>query len=272
MAITAAQVKELRERTGIPMMKCKEALTACAGDMDAAVDHLRKQGMATADKKAHRETRSGACGVACAGGRGLIVFVACETDFVGSNDQFRSFVQEVADAALAQGCEDVEALKSLPLADGRSVADGILGLVQKIGENIRLEELLVLDGDTVVGYNHGSRVVSTLVSGSGDDSLLRNVAMHVAAASPAPIALRPEDIDEERVAKEREILAQSEEVLAKPEQIRPKIIEGKLKRFYKEYVLLEQEMLVGGDGKQSVAQYAKEQGLVITGFIRKDLD
>jgi len=272
MAITASQVKELRERTGISIMKCKEALKACDGDLDQAVDHLRKQGLAAADKKAGRETEAGCCAVATDGGRGVAVLVACETDFVGGNKEFRDFVDSLAKSAIDAGAGPVEELQAATVGDGTAVGDAITAAIQKLGENIRLAEVVALTAEQVVGYQHTTTgKVATLVAGKGDAEALRNVALHAAAASPAPVALRREDVDQAVLDKEREILAQSEEILAKPEQIRPKIVEGKLGRFYKERVLLEQEMLVDGDGKMSVGDYCKAKGIEVEGYARLDV-
>ncbi|MHC5068740.1 MAG: translation elongation factor Ts, partial [Planctomycetota bacterium] len=226
MAITAAMVKELREVTGIAMMKCKKALEECDGDMDAAVEHLRKQGLATAGKKADRATNCGGLGIAFEGGKGAVVLLSCETDFVSGNGEFKSFVNELAAAALASGATDAASLDAAAFGDA-TVKDGVVGMISKLGENMQIASVEQVAGDVVTGYNHGGRVAA-LVAGSGEADVLRNVAMHVAAASPAPIALGRDGVDAALVEKEREIIAESDDVKAKPEQIRPKIIEGKL--------------------------------------------
>ena len=267
MAITAAEVKELRERTGIPMMKCKKALEECDGDMDAAVEHLRKQGLAAADKKSDRATNAGGIGVAIDGGKGVMVFLACETDFVSGNELFKEFVTKIAESALANGIESLDALKESTL-DGAPMSEAIGGMVAKLGENLQLEGFELVSGDAVAGYNHGGRV-ATLVAGSGDAAVLRQAAMHVAAVAPAPIALTRDEVPAATLEKEREIIAASDEIQAKPEQIRPKIIEGKLNRFYKENVLLDQEMLGDPDFESgSVEKWAKSKGVTITAFSR----
>lgn len=268
MAITATQVKALRDRTGIPMMKCKQALEASDGDEEAAIEHLRKQGLQTADKKADRATNAGALGVAVEGGTGTMVLLACETDFVSGNADFKAFVQRLAEAALAAGSTDAEALAAAQV-DGVPVPEAIAQQVAKMGENMQLAAVQLLSGDVVAGYNHGGRV-ATLVAGSGDPADLRKVAMHVAAASPAPIALSRDGIPQELLDKERELIAASPDVQAKPEHIRPKIVEGKLGRFYKEHVLLEQEMLGDPEDQDagSVAKWAEAHGVGVTGFAR----
>lgn len=269
-AITATMVKELRERTDIPMMKCKEALEKCGGDMNAAIDYLRKNAGAAQDKKAGRETKAGGLGVAVQGNAGAVVLLACETDFVSGNDQFKSFVAKLAQAALAANATSVEALAAANL-DGAPASQGVAQLIQRLGENIQLGQVQMLSaaaGGVVAGYNHGGRVAA-LVAGTGTPEALRQVAMHVAAATPAPVALDRSGVPAELVAKERSVIAESPEVLAKPEAIRPKIIEGKLGRFYKENVLLDQAMLGDptADGA-SVKDWAKAKGVTITGFLR----
>jgi len=269
MAITASQVKELRDRTGIAMMKCKKALEESDGDLEAAVEYLRKQGEATADKKAGRETNAGGLGIAYEGGKGALVLLACETDFVSSNAEFKSFVEDLAKTALTSGAGDAEALAAATHGDA-TVQEAIVGMVAKLGENLKLAAVETIEGETVTGYNHGGRV-ATLVAGSGDAGALRNVAMHVAAANPAPIALTRDDVPAELLEKERTIIAESPEIASKPENIRPKIVEGKMGRFYKEHVLLEQEMLVDNDDHSSVEKWAQAKGLTISGYARLDV-
>jgi len=269
MAITASQVKELRDRTGIAMMKCKKALEEADGDLDAAIENLRKAGEATADKKSDRETNCGGIGIAYDGGAGTIVLLACETDFVSSNAEFKDFVNQLAKVALETGATSVDALNDGAMGEG-TVRDAIVGMVAKIGENLQLTAVDRLEGAVVTGYNHGGRV-ATLVAGSGDGGALRNVAMHVAAANPAPIALKRDGVPQELLDKEREIIAASPEIESKPENIRPKIIEGKLGRFFKEHVLLEQEMLVDNDDHSSVEKWAKAKGLTIEDFKRSEV-
>lgn len=269
MAITASLVKELRERTGIAMMKCKKALEECDGDIDQAVDHLRKQGEATADKKSGRATNCGGVGLALADGKGVIVTLTCETDFVSGNDVFKSFVAELAQAALDNDISDTEALKAAEV-NGQAVSDALVEKIAQLGENMQLSAVNVVTGDTVAGYLHSNGQLATIAAGTGDAQLLRNVAMHIAAASPAPAALKRDQVDEELVNKEREIIAASDDVKAKPENIQPKIIDGKMNKFYKEHVLLEQEMLVDSD-KGSVEQYLKDNGIELSDFLRVNI-
>lgn len=266
MAITAALVKELRDRTGIAMMKCKKALEEAGGDIEEAVSLLRKQGLATADKKADRETNCGGVGLAVDGGKGVIVTVTCETDFVSGNDVFKGFTAELAKAALAAGVDSVEGLADVEVG-GAKASDALVEKIQQLGENMQFAAVTVVSGETLAGYLHSNGQVATIAAGKGDEDTLRNVAMHIAAASPAPASLNRDGVDADLVAKEREVIAQSDDVKSKPENIQPKIIDGKMNRFYKENVLLEQEMLVDCE-KGSVADYAKQKGIEITDFAR----
>ena len=273
LEISAKLVMALRDRTNLPMMKCKAALEATKGAhateeawMEAAIENLRKQGLAAADKFAGRETTNGGLGMALGDGKGVLVLLGCQTDFVSGNDVFKEFVKSLADAGLAAGATDVESLKKAAYT-GATVADAIPGRIQQIGENLVIAKVAALNGAVVVGYNHGGKI-ATLVSGTGDAAKLRMVALHVASANPAPIALDRAGVDPTLVAKEKEILLATPEVQGKPEAMRPKIVEGKLGRFYKERVLLEQEMLLDAEKGETVEKYAKRHGLTVTGFVR----
>jgi elongation factor Ts len=273
LEISAKLVMTLRDRTNLPMMKCKQALEATKGAhasedawMEAAIDHLRKQGLAAVDKFAGRETTQGGLGLALGNGVGAIVLLGCQTDFVSGNDVFKDFVKQLAEAALASGAESAEALKSAKVG-GQPVSEAVPLKIQQIGENLVIAKVSTLKGPTVVGYNHGGKI-ATLVSGTGDAAKLRMIALHVASANPAPIALDRSGVDPAVVKKEEEILLATPEVQAKPEAMRPKIVQGKLGRFYKERVLLEQEMLLDAEKGETVEKYAARHGLTVTGFVR----
>ncbi len=273
LEISAKLVMALRDRAGIPMMKCKAALESTKGAhatedawIEAAIEQLRKQGLAAADKFAGRETTNGGLGMALADGKGVIVLLGCQTDFVSGNDVFKDFVKSLADAALAAGATDVDGLKVAKF-EGATVADAIPPKILQIGENLVLARVSALKGAVVVGYNHGGKI-ATLVSGTGDPAKLRMIALHVASANPAPISLDRSGVDAAVVAKEKEILLATPELQGKPEAMRPKIVEGKLGRFFKEKVLLEQEMLLDAEKGESVEKYAKRHGLTVTGFVR----
>jgi len=265
-AITAALVNELRSATNLPLMKCKQALTASNGDVQAAVEWLRKQGISATGKFAGRDTPNGSIGMALGGDAGVIVLVGCQTDFVGSNDVFKAFVQSLADLALASKADSVDALNAQKL-NGLGVPEAFAGQIQKIGENIKLVEVKRVTGAAVSGYNHAGRI-GALVAGSGDVTKLKQVALHVASASPAPVALNRDSVDKALIEKEKEIIAATPEVQAKPEAMRPKIVEGKLSRFFKEQVLLEQEMLFDAEKGESVEKYAKRVAIGVNSFAR----
>lgn len=264
--INAKLVMELRDQTNLPMMKCKQALAAANGDKAAAIEWLRKQGISATAKFEGRETPNGGIGLALAPGKGALVLLGCQTDFVSGNDTFKAFVKELAELALATGADSVEALKAQKLG-GLPVTEALAGAIQKIGENLVLAKVALLSGEQVTGYNHGGRI-ATLVAGTGDAAKLRQIALHVASANPVPVALDRAGVDPALIAKEREILLATPELQAKPEAMRPKIVEGKLGRYYKENVLLEQEMLLDAEKGETVEKYAKRQGLTVSGFVR----
>ncbi len=272
--ITSELVKDLRDRTNIPMMKCKQALEATKAEgakgrdawLDAAVDQLRKSGLAAADKKSDRATANGAMGMATGAGAGVLVMLGCETDFVANSDLFKAFVKQLAEHALASTSTDVESLKKTTLG-GVALPEAIATKIQQLGENMQLVKVVRLTGPVVVGYNHLGKI-ATLVSGTGDAIKLRQIALHVASASPVPVSLDRGSVDPAIVAKEKEILMATPEIQGKPEAMRPKIVEGKLGRFFKENVLLEQEMLLDAEKGESVEKYAVRQQVTVTGFAR----
>lgn len=262
--ITAQMVKELREMTGAGMMDCKSALNETAGDIEAAVDLLRKKGLSKAAKKAGRVAAEGLVGVVTAGPKAAVVEVNSETDFVARNDQFQGLVKAIAEVALKTG-NDVDAILAAPVATGGAVADAIASAVATIGENMTLRRASVLSvSDGVVGsYIHnavepGLGKIGVLVAlestGNKDElaALGRMVAMHVAAANP--LALDAEGLDPAVVAREKAILA--EKNAGKPENVIAKIVESGIKTYAKEVCLLEQ--LYIHDGGKTVAQALKE--------------
>ncbi|WP_296573390.1 translation elongation factor Ts [Phreatobacter sp.] len=262
--ITAQMVKELREMTGAGMMDCKSALNETAGDIEAAVDLLRKKGLSKAAKKAGRVAAEGLVGVVTAGPKAAVVEVNSETDFVARNDQFQGLVKAIAEVALKTG-NDVDAILAAPVAAGGTVADAIASAVATIGENMTLRRASVLSvSDGVVGsYIHnavepGLGKIGVLVAlestGNKDElaALGRMVAMHVAAANP--LALDAEGLDPAVVAREKAILA--EKNAGKPENVIAKIVESGIKTYAKEVCLLEQ--LYIHDGGKTVAQALKE--------------
>ena len=244
MDITAAMVKELRERSGAGMMECKKALTQNNGDVDASIEWLRKQGLAKADKKADRVAAEGGIALAQDGGNGVLVEINSETDFVAKDENFLTFTDEVAQAALKSGAQDAEALKAAKLGGG-SVEEARQALVAKVGENVQVRRLVRTDNAKMLGaYVHGGRIGVLVALEGGDAELARGIAMHIAAMNPQYVA--PENVPAEFVAKEKEIsLAQmSDKDKQKPAEIQEKMIAGKIKKTLNEISLTGQPFVL----------------------------
>jgi len=284
--ITAALVKELREKTGAGMMDCKKALTETGGDVEAAVDWLRKKGLAAAAKKAGRTAAEGLVGVATDGTRGAVVEVNAETDFVGRNDKFQGYVTTVAGLAVQQGGE-LEALSAVAYpGTGRSVGEELTQLIATIGENMSLRraQALAVGSGVVAGYVHGQVVeglgkigVLVALESEGDTAKLaalgKQLAMHVAAANP--VAIDRDGVDTTLLDRERDVLADQARASGKAEEIIAKMVEGRLRKFYEEVCLLEQVFVIDGESKVSkvLEAAAKDVGapVKITGFARFQL-
>ena len=283
--ITAATVKELRERTGAGMMDCKKALAETNGEMEAAIDWLRTKGLAAAAKKAGRTAAEGLIGVAVAGNRGAVVEVNSETDFVAKNEIFQDFVRNVAQIALEKGT-DVEALSAADYPMGGTVAEALTNNIAKIGENQSLRRAAVVEvaKGVVVPYVHNQVVpglgkIGVLVALEGAapadtlTALGKQIAMHVAAANP--LALNADDLDPTLIERERSIAMEKAKESGKPQNIVEKMVEGGLAKFRKDNALLSQLFVM--DGKTPVADVvasaAKEAGTGITlkGFVRFQL-
>jgi elongation factor Ts len=264
MEITATLVKELRERTGAGMMECKKALTEAGGNVDAAAEALRKSGLAKADKKADRVAAEGRIVAAQAAGRAVLVEINSETDFVAKDENFLSFTQAVADAAL--GAKDVDALKSATL-DGKTVDEARAALIAKVGENVQVRRMVAIDSaDNVAAYVHGGRIGVLVELKGGDLELARGLAMHVAAMNPP--YNKAADVPAEFLAKEKEIeLAKmSEKDRAKPAEILEKIIGGKVAKIVNEVSLYGQGYVL--DTNQTVEQVLKAAGADVVRFER----
>ena len=264
--ITASMVKDLRETTGAGMMDCKTALTETGGDVQAAVDWLRKKGLSKAAKKAGRVAAEGLIGQMVAPKKGAMVEINSETDFVARNDHFQGLVKMIADVALNAGGEDIEAIKAAK-AGSMTVADAVSSAIATIGENITLRRaaFLSVGQGVVASYMHnqvsdglGKIGVLVALESSGDTSELagigRQVAMHIASANP--LAIDASGVDPAVVKREKDILADKFRQQGKPEAMIEKITESGLKTFYKEQTLLEQPFIF--DDKKSVAQALKE--------------
>ena len=274
MTITASMVKELRETTGAGMMDAKKALTETNGDMEAAIDWLRAKGLAKAAKKADRVAAEGLVGVAVAGGRGVAVEINSETDFVAKNAEFQGMVAGITNAAL--GVADLAALTAAPV-NGVAVSDVLTAAIAKIGENMTLRRMQSIEGETVVSYVHAAAAdgmgrIGVLVALKGNNETIgRQIAMHIAAASP--IALNESSMDPAVI--ERELAVQTAKALeenaasAKPKPeavIQNNIIPGRMKKFMAEMTLVNQQFVVNPD--ITVGQAATEAGVEILGYIR----
>ncbi len=273
--VTAAMVKDLREKSGAGMMDCKKALNEAAGDMDAALDWLRTKGLAAAQKKSSRTAAEGLVGVATAGTKGAAVEVNSETDFVAKNDQFQQFVREVTQIALATG-GDVEALKAETMPSGTSVADVLTNNIATIGENqsLRRAKRLEVTKGAVVSYVHNQAspglgkigVLVALESDASDEVLQglgKQLAMHIAAAFPK--ALNEEDLDEAEIERERAIATEKASESGKPADIIAKMVEGGIAKYRKEHALVSQLFVMDGKTKISdvVAKAGKDAGATI---------
>jgi elongation factor Ts len=257
MTITAGMVKDLREKTGAGMMDCKSALAETQGDVEAAIDLLRKKGLAKAAKKGGRIAADGLIGLAVSDGKGAIVEVNSETDFVARGDGFQAFVREVSKLALkADG--DLDRLLTSPFPSGGTTAEALTNLIAKLGENmsIRRSSGLSVSPGVVASYIHnaigpdlGKIGVLVAVESSGDPAkvaaLGKQIAMHIAAASP--IAVNPGDVPADIVARERAIFAEQARESGKPANVIEKMVEGRLRKFYEEQVLLQQIFVIDGE-------------------------
>jgi len=267
MAVTAQMVKELRDSTGAGMMDAKKALTETDGDMEAAVDWLRTKGLAKAAKKSGRTAAEGLVGVAVAGGKGVAVEVNSETDFVGKNADFQSMVGAMTRAAL--GVADIDALKAADLG-GKTVEVTLTEAIARIGENMTLRRMAVLEGETVVAYVHnaaadGMGKIGVLVAIKGTNAVVaKQIAMHVAATSPA--SLGEADLDPALIEREKNVLTEQARESGKPEAVIAKMIVGRMAKFYEEVTLLGQKFVINPD--VTVAQAAAEAGIEVLGFVR----
>jgi elongation factor Ts len=273
--ITAALVKELREKTGAGMMDCKRALGETAGDVEAAVDWLRKKGLAAAAKKAGRIAAEGLVGVATRGAVGAVVEVNSETDFVARNEAFQDFTRKLTEIALGNG--DIEAVKATPFPGaGRSVGEQLTHLVATVGENMNLRRLkrLAVGQGAVLGYVHnalaeglGKIGVIVALESSADGAKLatlgRQLAMHIAAANP--LFLDIASVDPAALQRERDVLREQAKASGKPEAIIEKMVEGRLRKYYEEVVLLEQIFVIDGESRvgKVVEAAAKQAGAAI---------
>jgi len=271
MSISAADVKKLREATGVGMMDCKKALVESNGDFDAAIDLLRTQGQKVAAKRADRDAKEGivATGTSADGATAILVEVNCETDFVARNEDFQAYAASLATLTLETLPADKEAFLSANLPSGQSVADSLTEMTGKIGEKIDVRRTVVMTSENgnVVSYIHpGSRLgVLVNISGGGDlENAGRDVAMQVAALNP--VATHREEVPQEIQDKEKAIAAEQAREEGKPEQIIDRISEGKLNRYFKDNVLLEQPFVK--DSSMTVGEMLKSVDAEVKTFVR----
>lgn len=274
MSITAAQVKELRERTGAGMMECKKALTETAGDIEAAIDLMRKSGQAKAAKKAGRIAAEGRVVMAVSpdGQHAVMVEVNSETDFVAKDASFIGFTEAVADCLLRNPVADVEALLATPLRadEAATVEQAREALVAKLGENMNVRRFVRFDaasGHALATYLHGVRIGVLVEYQGGSDALGKDVAMHVAATNP--LCVSPTEIPAERLQREREIFSAQALESGKPANIVEKMVEGRVRKFYEEVTLLGQPFVK--DTEQTVEKVLKQANAAVVRFHRLEV-
>jgi elongation factor Ts len=267
MTITATMVKELREASGAGMMDAKKALTETGGDMEAAIDWLRTKGLAKAAKKSGRTAAEGLIGIAVKDGVGVAVEVNSETDFVARNSDFQAIVRAIAE--VATGCADLEQLKGAPLGN-KSVEQAVTEKVVTIGENLHLRRMASVEGASVASYVHNAIAdnlgkIGVLVALNGaDNGIGKQIAMHVAATSPA--SLSEADLDPALVDREKAILTEQARESGKPDSVIEKMIVGRMKKFFEEVTLLNQKFVINPD--VTVGQAARDAGVEVVAFAR----
>ncbi|WP_024327243.1 translation elongation factor Ts [Thioalkalivibrio sp. AKL19] len=267
MQITAAQVKELRERTGAGMMECKKALTETGGDLEAAVEAMRKSGMAKADKKADRVAAEGRVEIASEGSRAVIVEINCETDFVGNDDNFRAFTGTCAKVALNTSADSVEGLMA-ETVDGQTLEEQRTQLIAKVGENVQVRRFERMSAEGALGfYQHGARIGVLVGLNGGDEQLAKDIAMHIAASHP--VCVDESQVPTEMLDKERAIFKAQAEESGKPENIIEKMIEGRIRKYLGEITLVGQPFVKDPD--QTVGQLLESKGASVSGFIRYEV-
>lgn len=271
MAVSAKDVKRLREMTGVGMMDCKQALQEAGGDFEAAVEVLRKKGQKVAAKRADKEATEGliVTKIDADGTAGVLAEVNCETDFVARNEEFATFAQRIADLVLEERPRDLDALRALPFDGSQSVGDAVLEMTGKIGEKIDVRRFRIVESTDgqIVSYVHPGSRLGVLVELLGDGNaadLGRDVAMQVAALGP--IATRREDVPQEIQEKELDIAREAARNEGKPDQIVDRIAQGKLERFFKDNVLVEQPFVK--DSSVTVKEMLASSGAEVKGYVR----
>ncbi len=270
MQITASAVKELRERTGAGMMECKKMLQECDGDIESAIETMRKNGLAKAAKKASRTAAEGSLAVrqSTDGKQIAIVEVNCETDFVTKNEDFQEFSGQVADAVLAQQPTDIAALNAVELPGGEAVEVTRQNLIAKIGENISVRRFELVSSEDQVGhYLHGERIGVLVAMEKGSEALLKDVAMHIAASKP--ICVSEDQIPADELQKEKDIFTAQAADSGKPADIIEKMVTGRIRKFVNEVTLEGQGFIKDPD--TSVGKLLKDAGATVTQFVRYEV-
>jgi elongation factor Ts len=271
MAITAALVKDLRERTGSGMMECKKALVEANGDIEVAIEAMRKSGQAKAAKKASRTAAEGVIVIKSNGGASAMVEVNCETDFVAKDSGFASFADAVAERALTPSINSIEELAASPLQDGESVTvnEAREALIAKLGENMNVRRFERIDSSTgaLYSYSHGVRIGVVVEVEGGDEQLGKDLAMHIAASNP--LCVNADQVPAENIEKEREIFSAQALESGKPENIVQKMVEGRLRKYLGEITLLGQPFVKDPD--MTVEKLLKEKGATVKQFRRLEV-
>ena len=265
--ISAKLVKELRDRTGLGMMECKKALQEADGDIETAIDNLRKSGQAKAAKKAGNIAADGAIVIAQEGNKALLLEVNCQTDFVAKDAGFTAFADQVAKLALANNTTDVAKISQLPYGNGQTVEEARVELVQKIGENIQVRRAEVIEGANLATYRHGIRIGVVVSYEAGNEATGKSVAMQVAAFNPLAVdeASVPADI----LAREKDIIEAKAKESGKPEAVVEKMITGGLQKYLNEVTLLSQPYVMDNDKK--VGDVLKAEGMTVKAFKRLEV-
>lgn len=262
--ISAKLVKELRDRTGLGMMECKKALEETSGDVETAIDNLRKSGQAKAAKKAGNIAADGAIVIVEEGNKAILLEVNCQTDFVAKDDNFTAFANKVAELALANNETDPAKISELDYGNGQTVEEARVALVQKIGENIQVRRAKIVEGENLASYRHGLRIGVVVSTEGGNEESGKNLAMHIAAFNP--VAVNDTDVPADILAREKDIAEAKARESGKPDNIIEKMIEGGLRKYLDEVVLVRQAYVM--DNEKKVGDVLKTDGVTVKEFVR----
>lgn len=265
--VSAKLVKELRDRTGLGMMECKKALEEANGDIELAIDNLRKSGQAKAAKKAGNIAADGAIVIVQQAGKALLLEVNCQTDFVAKDDNFGAFANKVAELALQNDTTDVAKIAELPYGDGQTVEESRVALVQKIGENIQIRRAEVIEGDNLASYRHGLRIGVVVSLEGGNDSTGKSIAMQVAAFNP--LAVDEERVPADILAREKDIIEAKAKESGKPDNVVEKMITGGLQKYLNEVTLVNQPYVI--DNEKKVGDVLKSENAKVLDFKRLEV-